>query len=74
MISLLLFANTLLFSLRLSGSGSFPKPLTAAEEREWLSRYADGDPAARTVLIERNLRLVAHIIKKVYCKRLIRPG
>ena len=66
MISLLLFANTLLFSLRLSGSGSFPKPLTAAEEREWLSRYADGDPAARTVLIERNLRLVAHIIKKYY--------
>ena len=66
MISLLLFANTLLFSLRLSGSGSFPKPLSAAEEREWLSRYADGDPAARTVLIERNLRLVAHIIKKYY--------
>ena len=66
MISLLLFSNTLLFSLRLSGSVSFPKPLTAAEEREWLSRYADGDPAARTVLIERNLRLVAHIIKKYY--------
>ena len=66
MISLLLFANTLLFSLRLSGSGSFPKPLSAAEEHEWLSRYAAGDPAARTVLIERNLRLVAHIIKKYY--------
>jgi RNA polymerase sporulation-specific sigma factor len=66
MISLLLFANTLLFSLRLSGSGSFPKPLSATEEREWLSRYASGDPAARTVLIERNLRLVAHIIKKYY--------
>ena len=55
--ALLLFANTLLFSLRLSGSGSFPKPLSAAEEREWLDRYAKGDPEARNVLIERNLRL-----------------
>lgn len=64
--ALLLFANTLLFSLRLSGSGSFPKPLSAAEEREWLARYAQGDPEARNVLIERNLRLVAHIIKKYY--------
>ena len=64
--ALLLFANTLLFSLRLSGGGSFPKPLSAAEEREWLSRYAQGDPEARNVLIERNLRLVAHIIKKYY--------
>ena len=64
--ALLLFANTLLFSLRLSESGSFPKPLSAAEERLWLERYAKGDPEARNVLIERNLRLVAHIIKKYY--------
>ena len=64
--ALLLFANTLLFSLRLSGGGSFPKPLSAAEEREYLRRYAQGDQAARDVLIERNLRLVAHIIKKYY--------
>lgn len=64
--ALLIFANTLLFSLRLSGGGSFPKPLSAAEEREWLDRYAKGDPEARNVLIERNLRLVAHIIKKYY--------
>ena len=64
--ALLLFANTLLFSLRLSGGGSFPRPLSAAEEREWLERYARGDPEARNVLIERNLRLVAHIIKKYY--------
>ena len=64
--ALLMFANTLLFSLRLSGGGSFPKPLTAAEEREWLEKYAKGDPEARQVLIERNLRLVAHIIKKYY--------
>ena len=64
--ALLLFANTLLFSLRLSGGGSFPKPLSAAEEREYLARYAAGDPDARNILIERNLRLVAHIIKKYY--------
>ena len=64
--ALLLFANSLLFSLRLSGGGSFPKPLSAAEERMWLDRYAQGDPEARNVLIERNLRLVAHIIKKYY--------
>lgn len=64
--ALLLFTNTLLFSLRVSGGGSFPRPLSAAEEREWLQRYADGDPEARDVLIEHNLRLVAHIIKKYY--------
>ena len=64
--ALLLFANTLLFSLRLSGNNSFPKPLSASEEREWLERYSKGDPQARDVLIERNLRLVAHIIKKYY--------
>ena len=64
--ALLLFANSLLFSLRLSGGGSFPKPLSAAEERMWLDRYAQGDPEARNVLIERNLRLVSHIIKKYW--------
>ena len=64
--ALLLFANTLLFSLRLSGGGSFPKPLTAQEERMCLDRWAQGDQEARNILIERNLRLVAHIIKKYY--------
>ena len=64
--TLLLFANTLLLSLRLSGGNSFPKPLSAAEERQWLERYAQGDPEARNILIEHNLRLVAHIIKKYY--------
>ena len=64
--ALLLFANTLLFSLRLSGGGSFPKPLSSAEEQEYLRRYAQGDQEARDILIQRNLRLVAHIIKKYY--------
>jgi len=43
---------------------TFPKPLTAEEEREYLKRYREGDQAARDMLIERNLRLVAHIVKK----------
>lgn len=47
-----------------SGSASFPKPLTAEEEKEYLERLAQGDENAKNVLIERNLRLVAHIIKK----------
>ena len=72
--ALLLFANTLLFSLRLSGGGSFPKPLSAAEEREYLRRYAQGDQEARDVLIERNLRLVAHIIKKYYTQSADQKG
>lgn len=69
--ALLIFANTLLFSLRLSAGGTFPKPLSAAEERLWLERYAQGDPEARNVLIERNLRLVAHIIKDGASGRLL---
>lgn len=61
---LLLLANSLLFSLRLSGGGLFPKPLSAAEERECLARLAEGDMEARNTLVEHNLRLVAHIVKK----------
>ena len=65
--ALLMLANTMLFSLRLNGGGSFPKPLTAEEEREYLTRMEQGDRAARDALIERNLRLVAHVVKKYYC-------
>lgn len=43
---------------------SFPKPLTASEEREYLQKYTEGDLEAKHILIERNLRLVAHIAKK----------
>lgn len=43
---------------------TFPKPLTAREEREYLERYKEGDQEARAVLIERNMRLVAHVVKK----------
>ncbi len=68
MISLLsLFLNCTYFLLRVTGSaGCFPRPLTAVEEREALLKAADGDLAARNRLIEHNLRLVAHVIKKYY--------
>lgn len=57
----------MMYALQLS-PGSFPKPLTAEEERYYLSLSAKGDISARNVLIERNLRLVAHIMKKYYAK------
>ena len=72
--ALLLLKSSLFLSLHLSGSlSSFPKPLSAEEEQTYLERWAQGDLEARNVLIERNMRLVAHIIKKDYCKGLIRP-
>lgn len=52
--------------LHVTGTGSFPKPLSAREERECLKRMHGGDMEARNELIEHNLRLVAHIIKKYY--------
>ena len=61
-----LFLASPLLMLRLDTAGSFPKPLTSAEEKEMLKRYFNGDMQARSILIERNLRLVAHIIKKYY--------
>ncbi len=56
-----LMLSGLLYSLQLQ-SGSFPKPLTKEEEAHYLSLAAEGDIEARNVLIERNLRLVAHIM------------
>ena len=55
----------MLCSLQLS-TGSFPRPLSQKEERLYLERAAAGDLDARNTLIERNLRLVAHIMKKYY--------
>lgn len=62
-----LMLSTLLYSLQLS-TGSFPKPLTEEEERRYLELAKNGDLEARNVLIERNLRLVAHIMKKYYAQ------
>lgn len=68
--SLLLFANSLFFILRIApGAGSFPKPLSAQEERDALERMAQGDAQARSLLIEHNLRLVAHVVKKYYAAK-----
>lgn len=62
-----LMLSGLFYSLQLQ-TGSFPKPLTAEEERIYLQRSAQGDLQARNILIERNLRLVAHIMKKYYAQ------
>lgn len=59
-------SNLLFVILHVTGSGSFPRPLTAKEEKEYLERFQNGDMEARGKLIEHNLRLVAHIIKKYY--------
>ena len=65
---LYLLKNSVFFTLRMSGGavGSFPKPLSAAEEQQYIARCAEGDMEARRLLIEHNLRLVAHIVKKYY--------
>ena len=64
---LLLMLNGLFFTLRLAGNtGAFPRALTREEEERCLKRMAEGDTDARDRLIEHNLRLVAHIVKKYY--------
>ena len=64
---MLLMLNGTIFTLRLSeAGGSFPKPLKGEEEWRYLDQYAAGDLEARNKLIEHNLRLVAHIVKKYY--------
>jgi len=62
-----LVLSTLLYSLQLN-TGSFPRPLTEEEERHYLTLAKAGDLDARNILIERNLRLVAHIMKKYYAQ------
>ena len=54
------------FILHVCGGGQFPKPLSEKKEREYLLRFKNGDSTARNILVEHNLRLVAHIIKKYY--------
>lgn len=62
-----LMISSLLYSLQLQNS-SFPRPLTQKEEQRYLELAAQGDLDARNILIERNLRLVAHIMKKYYAQ------
>ena len=65
LLNLWLILSGLMYSLQLQ-TGSFPKPLTNEEEQHYLKLAAAGDQQARNVLIERNLRLVSHIMKKYY--------
>ena len=58
-----LILSGMMYSLQLS-TGSFPKPLSQEEEEHYLALAAKGDLEARNILIERNLRLVAHIMNK----------
>ena len=66
--ALLLLMNSLWFFLRISPGDSFPRPLSREDEEECLRRWADGDLEARNRLVEHNLRLVAHIVKKYYAQ------
>lgn len=62
-----LMLSSLFYSLSLH-SGSFPQPLTQEEEQFYLEKAAQGDLEARNILVERNLRLVAHVMKKYYAQ------
>ena len=64
----ILLMNSVLLMLRIAPGDSFPKPLSRAEEQEYLARWAQGDVEARNLLVEHNLRLVAHIMKKYYAQ------
>lgn len=61
-----IFQNLTFFALHLKSMNSFPKPLAAKKERELIEKMHKGDKAARNTLIEHNLRLVSHIVKKYY--------
>lgn len=58
--------NLTFFALHLKNMNSFPKPLSAKREKELLVKMKEGDNGARNSLIEHNLRLVSHIVKKYY--------
>ena len=60
-ISLAMLVGSALLMLRLSPGGSFPSPLSQEEEKKYLTQWQNGDIFARNVLVEHNLRLVAHI-------------
>ena len=62
----ILLMKSLLLMLRIAPTDSYPKPLTREEEGEALARWLSGDLAARNILVEHNMRLVAHIVKKYY--------
>lgn len=59
-----LLSNIMLLLGFVGGGNAFPKPLSAAEEQKYVALMAEGDESAKNILIEHNLRLVAHIAKK----------
>ena len=61
-----LISSIVYFALHVTGAGSFPPPLSAKKEEELIEKNLNGDIEARNTLIEHNLRLVAHIVKKYY--------
>lgn len=61
-----LFSSIMMFILHVTGAGSFPKALSPADEKKYLDEMKSGNEDARRMLIEHNLRLVAHVIKKYY--------
>ncbi len=64
--AIILLMNSFLLMLRIMPGDSFPKPLSREEEEDCLARWEQGDIEARNRLVEHNLRLVAHIVKKYY--------
>lgn len=64
--SVFMLLGGLLLMLRISPNGSFPSPLSAEDEKKYVEQWMKGDIEARNVLVEHNLRLVAHIVKKYY--------
>lgn len=60
------FRNLIIFALHLGSPNLFPRPLSKKEEKELLTKMAEGDVQAKNKLIEHNLRLIVHIIKKYY--------
>ena len=65
--AILVLMSSTFIMLRLGGGGSFPRPLKKAEEEEYVTRWVEqGDLEARNLLIEHNLRLVAHVMKKYF--------
>ena len=64
-----LLSHVLYLFLHVTGGGTFPRALSAAQEKQCLDEMAQGNQAARQKLIEHNLRLVAHIIKKYYASQ-----
>jgi RNA polymerase sporulation-specific sigma factor len=61
-----IFSGLFFLFMRVTANASFPAPLSEKEEKEYFRRAKNGDIKARQILIERNLRLVAHIAKKYY--------